>query len=305
MPRIGRVEIPGELVAARIAHGGAAGRRFLAELPGRAEYFLREWGLRPDGAAMAGVCALVLPVVRADGLPAVLKLQDPDEETAGEPRALRAWRGDGAVLLLDHDAATGTMLLERLDPARPLPGAGDSREAVLVLAGLLARLTARPAPEGLRQLDVIARELLERAGRELPRVADPVVRSLLVDCAAALREVAGECGDRLLHWDLHFGNVLAGRREPWLVIDPKPLAGDPGFELLPALHNRYLPDEVRWRFEAMTGELGLDRARARAWTLARVLEFCLWELAETGELARPGEPAGAARVLDIAARLRH
>ncbi len=32
---------------------------------------------------------------------------------------------------------------------------------------------------------------------------------------------------------------MAAHRQPWLVIDPKPLAGDPCFELLPVLDNRW------------------------------------------------------------------
>ena len=31
----------------------------------------------------------------------------------------------------------------------------------------------------------------------------------------------------LVHGDLHYANVLAADREPWLVIDPQPLSGDP------------------------------------------------------------------------------
>ena len=34
----------------------------------------------------------------------------------------------------------------------------------------------------------------------------------------------------LLSTDLHAGNVLAARREPWLMIDPKPFIGDPAFD---------------------------------------------------------------------------
>lgn len=37
----------------------------------------------------------MLPVQRRDGTPAVLKLQLLDEESAGEPVALRMWNGDG------------------------------------------------------------------------------------------------------------------------------------------------------------------------------------------------------------------
>jgi streptomycin 6-kinase len=275
---VGRmIEVPGELAASQEKFNGAAGRAFVAGLPRRAAEFLARWELRLDGPAMYGVCALVLPVLRADGTPAVLKLQLLDEESAGEPLALRAWDGDGAVRLLAHDEATCTLLLERLDERRMLAAVPDTREAVAVIGALLARLTSVPAPPGLRRLGDVARAMLEKVPSALGRIADPADRRLVADCAAAVREVAGEPGDRLLHWDLHYENVLAAERTAWLAIDPKPLAGDPGFELLPALYNRYDPAETVRRFDALTDALGLDRERARAWTLGRVLQTCLWE----------------------------
>ncbi|MFJ8793286.1 aminoglycoside phosphotransferase family protein [Streptomyces sp. NPDC102462] len=274
------IEVPGELAASQEKFNGEAGRAFVADLPRRAAEFLRRWELRIDGPAMYGVCALVLPVVRADGGPAALKLQPLDEESAGEPLALRAWDGDGAVRLLEHDEPTCTLLLERLDEGRMLGDVPDARAAVRVIGALLARLTARPAPPGMRRLGDIARLMLERVPWALGRIPDPADRRLVADCAAAVREVLAEPGDRLLHWDLHFENVLAARRADWLAIDPKPLAGDPGFELLPAIDNRYDPAETHWRFDALTDALDLDRERARAWTLGRVLQNCLWELAD-------------------------
>ncbi|MFE7973713.1 aminoglycoside phosphotransferase family protein [Streptomyces shenzhenensis] len=284
------IEVPGELVASQEKFNGEAGRAFVADLPGRAAEFLRRWELRIDGPAMYGVCALVLPVVRADGSPAALKLQPLDEESAGEPLALRAWDGDGAVRLLAHDEPTCTLLLERLDEGRMLRDVPDARAAVRVIGALLARLTARPAPPGMRRLGDIAQRMLEQVPWALERVPDPADRRLLADCAAAVREVLAEPGDRLLHWDLHFENVLAAQRADWLAIDPKPLAGDPGFDLLPAIDNRYDPAETRWRFDALTDALGLDRERARAWTLGRVLQNCLWELADN-PAGRPLETA--------------
>jgi streptomycin 6-kinase len=260
------------------------------------EEFVERWDLRVDGPAMHGMAALVLPVVRGDGTPAAVKFQILDEETEGEPVALRVWGGDGAVRLLDHDDATGTMLLERLDSGRMLDCVEDSREAVLVIAELLARLTSGPAPEGMRRLSDIAADMLAQVPSALAAVADPADRALLADCAAAVREVAGEAGDRLLHWDLHFENVLAAGREPWLAIDPKPLAGDPGFDLKPAIDNRFDADEVVWRFDAMSGVLGLDRERARAWTLGRVLQDSLWEI-EDGRPLAPDHMETARRLL--------
>ncbi|MFC7997594.1 MULTISPECIES: aminoglycoside phosphotransferase family protein [Streptomyces] len=280
------IDVPDALAASQAKYNGAAGRAFIDALPELAAGFLDRWGLRLDGSAMHGWAALVLPVVAGDGTPAVLKLQILDAETEGEPVALRLWDGDGAVRLLDHDPATGTMLLERLDPTRTLAHVADSREAALVVARLLAHLTATPAPPGLRHLGDIARGMLERTPRVLERVPDPADRRLIADCAAAVREVVDEPGDRLLHWDLHYENVLGSERAAWLAIDPKPLAGDPAFDLMPALDNRYEPGETRWRFDAMTDVLGLDRERARAWTLGRVLQNCLWNVEDGDPLER-------------------
>ncbi|MCX5056145.1 aminoglycoside phosphotransferase family protein [Streptomyces sp. NBC_01396] len=290
------IDIPSELAAAQAEYNGEAGRAFIAALPDLAEEFLHRWELRLDGRPMHGVTALVLPVVRADDTPAVLKLQLLDEESDGEPVALRLWDGDGAVRLLDHDETTHTMLLERLDHTRMLSALPSSREAVLVIAHLLAHLSAMPAPKGMRRLGDIAQAMLDRTPWALERIPDPDTRRLVADGAAAVREVVDEPGDRLLHWDLHDENVLASDRAPWLAIDPKPLAGDPGFELWPALDNNFDADEIRWRFDAMTDVLGLDRARARAWTLGRLLQNTLWDV----EDGRPAEP----RRLEIARRLR-
>ncbi|MER7623485.1 aminoglycoside phosphotransferase family protein [Streptomyces sp. NPDC126503] len=297
------IEVPEEFARAQAAYNGAAGRAFVAALPGRAEEFLERWGLRVTGPPMHGAASLVLPVVRGRG-PAVLKLQLLDEETEGEPAALRAWDGRGAVRLLDHDPATGTMLLERLDAGRSPARLPDRRRAVEVLAGLLARLTAVPAPPRLRGLGGIAARMVADAPAAAVRLRHAGDAALLRDWAAAVRDVADEPGDRLLHWDLHEGNVLAADREPWLAIDPKPLSGDPGFELLPALRGRTEagsggevdPAEVLWRFDLLTERLGLDRGRAAAWTLGRVLQNALWDI-EDGAVALDAGQAALAGAL--------
>ncbi|MGW2471538.1 aminoglycoside phosphotransferase family protein [Streptomyces sp. NPDC001665] len=306
------IDIPDALIATQSAYNGEAGRAFVAALPGLAAEFLERWGLRRDGEAMYGVCALVLPVVRAgDGRRAVLKLQPVDAETAGEPVALRLWgaAGAGAVRLLDHDPETGSMLLERLDGRRSLKGETDADRAVRVIAGLLAELTAvRPgagatgAGAALRGLGEAASRMLTAAPDVVAALVDEEERGLVRDCAAAVREVAGEPGDRLLHWDLHFGNVLAGEGGTgWVAIDPKPLVGDPGFELLPALVDRFEAGAVGKRFDAMTGVLGLDRGRAAAWTLGRVLQNACWSV-QGGERRLAPEQAEIARVVREAVR---
>ncbi|MGW0806091.1 aminoglycoside phosphotransferase family protein [Nonomuraea sp. NPDC002799] len=285
-----RIKVPAALTASHVKYDGEAGRAWSAGLPALAERYLDEWGLRLDGETRHGVVSLVLPVIRADGTKAALKLQPVTDENDTEAPGLRTWAGDGSVLLLDSDPATGTLLLERLTADRSLADVPDEMAALGILTGLLRRLVAHPAPEGMRRLADIALVMLDdvaEAAAKLPKEHD---RHWLRRCADAVAEVVAESGDRLLHWDLHYENVLAADREPWLSIDPKPLAGDPGFDLMPALDNRWdevvatgdVPRAVLRRFDFMVDGLGLDARRAARWTLGRVLQNCLWDV-EDGE----------------------
>ncbi|MFJ8431096.1 aminoglycoside phosphotransferase family protein [Kitasatospora sp. NPDC094019] len=304
MTTSGPIDVPGAFADTYRAHG-AAERQWIRELPGLAAEFIDRWSLRPDGPAAHGMASLVLPVRRPDDSPAVLRLQQVRPETAGVAAGLRTWRGAGAVLLLDHHADSGTQLLERLDAARPLGTVADDDTALHLLAELMARLTAAPAPPGLRRLDAIAAAMLDEAPRAIPALHDPDERRLLRDCAAAVAPLLDEPGDRLLHWDLHDGNVLAGEREPWLAIDPEPLSGDPGFDLLPAIDQRWdavlagadAGRTVLRRFDLLTETLDLDRPRAAGWTLARVLQNALWDIEDGRTALEPTQAAIATALL--------
>jgi streptomycin 6-kinase len=260
-------------------------RPWLDAAPALAAEYLDRWQLRLDGQPFHGMASVILPVVRADETPAMLKLQPLNEENADEALALRAWPQDIVATVLEDDPTTATILLERLEP-RSLDDVADHTEATRLLAELLARLNAVPAPDGMRHLSDIVAEMLADAPRLIPRLADPAQQSLVRRYAAQAAELAQEPGDRLLHWDLHYGNVLAGRRAPWQVIDPKPLAGDPGFEVFQVLHNRWdelvasgdLRKAIRRRFDLMIEVTGLERERAVGWTMVRILQNVLWDL---------------------------
>jgi streptomycin 6-kinase len=156
----------------------------------------------------------------------------------------------------------------------------------------------------VRRLADIASAMLDQVAGVEPALRPAADRVLLRTCASAVAEVVGEAGDRLLHWDLHYDNVLAAEREPWLAIDPEPLAGDPGFDLLPALDSRWdavvaagdVPRAVLRRFDLLTDTLALDRRRATAWTLGRVLQNALWDV-EDGETALNPEQVAIAHAL--------
>jgi streptomycin 6-kinase len=251
--------------------------------------YLDRWQLAKDGQPAAGAVALIIPVVRRDDSKAVLKLQPVDDETGGEPAALKIWAGQGAVRLLEHDPASGAMLLERLDASRDLSTMEDDLAAAQIIAELLVHLNSMPAPAGVRSLKDVAAATLAGTPEAIRLVHDSDQRRLLINCAAGFQElITDRIDNRLLHWDLHYFNTLSTLDDPrqWKAIDPKPLGGDSGFELLPALWNRW-DDLVRTgdvsrallrRFDLMTEVLGLDRSRAAGWTLGRVLQVAVWDL---------------------------
>ncbi len=290
------VDVPAELAAFHVKFRGSVGRAWVEALPELAQTWLSRWELRVDGPVRHGMVALVVPVVTPGGVPAVLKLQQVDEEHFGEGLALRVWDGQGAVRVLSQALSpeADVLLLERLDADYPLSTMPSTMEATRIIAELLGRLHVHTAPPEIQQLGAVVDGML--AYVPLAIEAMPSAAPLLREWAAIVRDVAAEPGDRLLHWDLHFDNVLAGGREPWLSIDPKPLSGDPGFDLLPAIWNRWDASEILPRFDLMVEVLGLDRGRAAAWSVARVLQNSLWDI-------KDGEPRLDAQQVAIAEAL--
>lgn len=271
-------------------------QRWLDDLPRLATEVVDDWRLRPDGAPTHGYCSLVLPVRTAAGRPAVLKLGLPDDESAQEHLALRHWGGRAAVELLRADPGRRALLLERLHP-EDLCGV-DALDACEVVAGLYARLHV-PAPASIVTLP----HRLERwlgALASLPREA-PLPRRFVEQAVGQGRDLVTDPGSvgTLVHGDLHYANVLAADREAWLVIDPKPLSGDPHYEVAPLLWNRWaeavaggdVRGAVRRRFHTVVDAAGLDEDRARAWVVVREVLNARWALADAERAGRP--PGGA------------
>lgn len=252
-----------------------------ARLPRTVARVAREWSLelgapyRPGGRT-----AWVAPVRTAAGERAVLKVGWRHDEALHQAAGLRAWDGRGAVRCLADltlpDDDTDVLLLEVCDPGTPLsaqPPAGQDA----VLTGLLRRLWIEPeAGHPFRPLALMCGAWAD--GFELryttagpSRRIDP---GLARAGAALFRELPTSApGQVLLATDLHVGNVLAARREPWLVIDPKPYVGDPAYDALQHLLNRRdgLTTDPGETCDRIADLLDLDRRRLRAWVFARAV----------------------------------
>ncbi|MGY4708164.1 aminoglycoside phosphotransferase family protein [Mycolicibacterium sp. CBM1] len=268
-----------------MAQRGTDWTDWVDSLPRLSGELLAQWELRPDGTATHGHCSLVLPVRTATGTAAMLKLSFPDDESEHEHLALRRWGGDGAVRLLSADPHRRAVLLERLR-AEDLTTLDDVA-ACEVVADLYRRIHV-PAMPQLRTLS----SYVERWASELaalPRRA-PIPHRLVEQAISAAADLsAGAAPQAVIHGDLHYRNVLAADRRPWLVIAPKPVNGDPHYEIAPMLWNRFaelsgdVREGVRRRFYTLVDAAGFDEDRARAWVVVRMVLNAMWALREQSD----------------------
>lgn len=205
----------------------------------------------------------------------MLKIQWPHRESEHEAAALELWDGDGAVRLLAHDKERNALLLERCRPGTYLSEL-DVDTGLGVLIGLLPRLW-KPAGPPFRSLAEEADWWAGSIRDEWNDAGRPFEEELVDAAVAALEELAPTQGEQvLIHQDLHADNVLAAEREPWLVIDPKPLAGEREFSVSSIVRASELGHSKRAvlnRLDRLCSELSLDRERAKGWTVAHTIAW--------------------------------
>lgn len=223
------------------------------------------WKLRPGEPYLPGAAGHVVRVECADGTPAVLKVFWPHREAEQEPEALERWDGDGAVRLLARDDERHALLLERCEPGSFLSTAPDP-------LGVLIELLPRLWRSGDGFVSLAAET--EAWAECLDETADRELRAIALDLIGELAPTQGE--QVLVNQDLHGENVLAAGREPWLVIDPKPLAGEREFSAASIVRSPELGHsrrDVLYRLDRLCSELPLDRERAKGWTIAQTIAW--------------------------------
>lgn len=235
-----------------------------------------------------------MPVRTSDGAAAMLKIARVDEEERGGELierlagrgVARVLRREGRAVLLER--ATGPNDLVRLVLA------GYDSEATRVLCGAASRLhlevseldpprdrdalaaaadTVAPAESGeplLTPLTSWFRELLAHADGLAPlhRRGAELAQGLL----AAPRD------ERVLHGDVHHGNVLDFGERGWLAIDPKGLLGEAAFDYCnllcnPSLERALAPGRLERQFGVVldaTARAGapLESDRLARWLVA-------------------------------------
>jgi streptomycin 6-kinase len=210
-----------------------------------------------------------------------------DERRAGD--VLRAFDGRGAVRLHAHD--DGALLLERLRPGVPLDRAGElsDDDATGILAGVIRSFPACEPPPGVPTARALG-SAFARADVWTNRIPPALVSD-------AQRVYAALCDSqarvRLLHGDLHHGNVLLDEERGWLAIDPKGVIGELEYEVGAALRNPIAKPEIftdpaviTRRVDHFVRALDLDASRVLGWAFAQAVLAAIW-LLEDGQALEP------------------
>ena len=248
---------------------------WLERVPELVAECVEEWELELGEPYEAGAAGYAVRAALTDGTPAVLKVIYPHREAEHEADALELLGGNGAVRLLARDDARSAMLLERCEPGTALAENGGET-ALDVLVELLPKHWVR-AGEPFHTLAEEAGWWIDDLPEQWEQSGRAIERRLVDTAVDTLRSLSESQGEQvLLNQDLHGDNVLAAEREPWLMIDPKPLVGEREFAVAPIVRSFELGPskaDVLYRLERLTSELGLDRERARGWTIGQTMAW--------------------------------
>jgi len=221
-----------------------------------------EWGLELGEPFGLSRYSYVVPA----GEDAVLKVTPPeDDESDEEADALELWGGHGAVRVLRRDTQRRALLLERARPGTDISALPEG-EATAIAVEVGLRLW-RPAAEPFRWIGDHVPRWLEEKQSELTPLARELFAELQVELGAGRAT--------LVHGDFHHHNILCSQRSGqrgYLAIDPKPMLGEPEYDVPPFLWN---PLPCRLRVDVLESRLaafvaaGLDEERIRTWTVIR------------------------------------
>jgi streptomycin 6-kinase len=286
--------------------GTADGRAWLSALPGIVAELEARWKVETGAPYREGTASWVAPATIADGTAAVLKVGWPHREARGEADALRLWAGRGTPRLYAADRSLYALLIERCEPGLPLALAPLRPEDGLLAAARALRgvWVAPPADHRFERLDEVGPEWSVTVRGRMASLRPPFDPGLVALGAELLETLPRSAAATVVvHGDANPTNFLSARREPWLLIDAKPMVGDPAYDLAPLALQLGSPLEgtrpeavLRGRFALLGDALGLSVDRMLAWSLARTVESALW-YASGGETATGSEEMATAAIL--------
>ncbi len=281
--------------------------RWLDEIPRTIADLCRKWEITVDALVPDTYVTLVVlghsPVLG----PVAIKSSALADEFLAEVTALELAAGAQVVRVFERDLARSVLVMERIVPGTQLRDAvfadGEAAlsddEATRLAAELLPHFWREVAdPARLHPLRRWMRALFAWEGR--PDLIAPDLIARAQELGEAL--LAGSRRSCLLHGDFQHHNVLwrggdaasgtaggASAGGSWVIIDPKGVYGDPGFEFAAWMYNPEgvtarpdYPELARRRAAICSAIWGIPEQTLLEWAfVGAVLSMCWWNF-ETG-----------------------
>ncbi|MGI8689675.1 MAG: aminoglycoside phosphotransferase family protein [Thermomicrobiales bacterium] len=287
--------IPDDFACATIRRSGTSGRDWLNRLPAILDDCAARWGLTLSAPATPLSHNYVVAARRADGTAAILKVHTPNDGFASEVAALRLFNGRGIARLLASDPHDAALLVERCAPGTPLTDitVTDDERATSIAASVMRRVWRPLPPDHPFAMMAGWNADLQSLRPHYGGGTGPFPGAIIEEVESLIPALTTSApAPILLHGDLHYDNILAAGRQPWLAIDPKGLAGEPAYETGALLYNPQphllaAPHPGRIlarRVEQLAEELTLDHARVRGWGLVRAVLAAWWHVQSTGQV---------------------
>ena len=271
---------------------GADGARFIEHLPGLIDAASQRWGLA-DIRSVPNPSYNFVAYARRDRENVMLKIGVPNPELSSEMAALELFNGDGACRLLERDAESGSMLLERLHPGTMLADLSDDDERTHIAVDVMQKVRRPLETPGIQTGKFIQLshwfESLKNIRPRFNGGTGPFQKRVLERVESCLPELLADGNIKLIHGDLHHFNILLSGRG-WLAIDPKGVIGPAGYEVGPLMLNPWggISDGALFkartlRRTAILAEgLSLERGTILNWAAAHAVLSAWWDLLPDG-----------------------
>ena len=260
------------------------------------DFYLKKWRLSDPVLIADTRTSAVYAVVYEHREKAVLKLLTEigiSDERAGA-LALNVLDGRGTVKIFEH--TNDAHLLEHVDGRSLeqclLQNQSDELATTILIDVFRAIQEADYKSEEAQNLPTLESRFRSLLG-DLERFRSLHCFSLLKKAKAVAKKLLEQVSSkRILHGDLHHGNILESSQRGWIAIDPKGLYGDPLYDLANLFLNpmpmpRIANDEGRFhnRLELVRSLLNVDASLMTEWIFAHACLSACWSIDDGDDCA--------------------
>ncbi|MFF2878748.1 aminoglycoside phosphotransferase family protein [Gottfriedia sp. NPDC057991] len=229
----------------------------------------------------------VAPILIDGHKKAVIKLAVPNEEFNSEVEALKEFKENEFVQVIDYDLNEGILILEQLIPGDTLATIENEGEAMHIAVKVMKSLW-KAAPKSTKIPSILSREnSLSRIVEKFPNGLGPISKEMLLDAFTIFKEMnRTQTTENLLHGDLHHYNILKAGENSWKVIDPKGLIGEREYDIIQFLLNKLEGKDISTtlenRIDQLVKELNLNKERVLLWGYSHAVLSTCWSLEDEG-----------------------